>query len=339
MAQGPRPIIGLALGSGSARGLAHMGILDELDKLGVQPDIICGSSVGSLVGAASVLGKTSELIDWVKELSTGDILHYMDIRLAAGGGFAHGQKLMSHLSESFGNPSIEELKPRFAAVATDLGSGREIWLQEGPIWDAVRASIALPGMLTPVAHEQHWLVDGGLVNPVPVSVCRALGAEVILAVNLNGSLLGRRIPAVELQSPNQNSDDANSRHGSAEQAEADFLARVSSSIKERAQPLLEQWLNRDDSGSNNIPGIFDVIAGSINIMQDRITRSRLAGEPADIVFSPRLAGVGLLEFERADECITEGRACVQRHRKEIQDVTGILAQPLEPASNTEPESQ
>ena len=306
--------IGLALGSGSARGMAHVGIIEELETIGIRPDIICGSSVGSIVGATFILGKLPEFTSWVSGLSRADIFRYMDVRLAAGGGFAHGRRLMEHLSTTLGNPRIEHVRPAFAAIATDLSSGREIWLSEGPIWEAVRASIALPGMLSPVTRDGRWLVDGGVVNPVPVSVCRALGAEIIIAVNLNGDLIGRHSqPRKDTPAP---ANHTATTEGPQHKVEVDFLERMSSNFKLRAQPLLEQWLSRD----RQVPGIFDVMAASINIMQDRITRSRLAGEPADVMLNPRLSSIGLLDLDRAAEAIEEGRSCVQRNREHLEQI-------------------
>ncbi len=315
MARQLGPRLGIALGSGSARGLAHIGVLRQLGRLGIQPDIVCGSSAGSLIGAVSVLGRADELSAWIQQLSRTDILRFMDIKLAASGGFARGDNLIEHLKRNFGNPLIEQLPIDFAAVATDLATGREIWLQSGPVWDAVRASMAFPGLFTPVALRQHWLVDGGLVNPVPVSICRAMGADIIIAVNLNGNIVGRaaHTRAAPVAEPPPASG------GPQDQEDPDFLDRLSNNIKEKAQPLLEHWRNRE---RDDVPAIFDVLAGSVNIMQDRITRSRLAGEPADVVLSPRLRDVGLMEFSRAAECIEEGEACVRRHQSELLDVIG-----------------
>ena len=308
-----KPKIGLALGSGSARGMAHVGIIRELEAVGIRPDIICGSSAGSLIGAACILGKMQELCTWVQALSKSDMVRYMDIRLATGGGFAHGYRLMEHLSANLGNPRIEHIRPRFVAVATDLHSGREIWLQEGPIWSAVRASIALPGMFTPVAKDNLWLVDGGLVNPVPVSVCRAMGADIIIAVNLNGDRVGRRTRGKQPGRSALEPTDA-AAQATPQIAEAAFLERLSYTIKGRAQPLFDQWLNRDRS----LPGIFDVMASSINIMQDRITRARLAGEPADVILAPRLGNLGLLDLDQADDAIQEGHRCVRRNIDQLE---------------------
>ncbi len=315
MAQQFKPKLGIALGSGSARGLAHIGVLRQLGRLGIRPDIICGSSAGSLIGAVSVLGRADELSDWIQRLSKTDILRFMDIKLAASGGFAKGDNLIDYLKRSFGNPLIEELSTGFAAVATDLSTGREIWLQSGPIWDAVRASMAFPGLFTPVALRHHWLVDGGLVNPVPVSICRAMGADITIAVNLNGNIVGRTTQINEAPGKKPRPGPPEMRAPE----DPDFLNRLSSNIMGRAQPLLEHWRNRE---KDDVPAIFDVLAGSVNIMQDRITRSRLAGEPADVVLSPRLRDVGLMEFSRTAECIEEGEACVRQRQNEILDVIG-----------------
>ena len=186
---GPR--IGLALGSGSARGWSHIGIIESLADAGIEADIVCGTSMGSLVGAAYVAGRLTELRQWAETATWREIVRLMDVRLS-GGGLINGKQVVSFLRELGVEKPIESYTKRYAAVATDLVSGREIWLESGPIHEAVRASIALPGILSPAKVGGKWLVDGGLSNPVPVSVCRALGAEVIIAVNLNGDLLGRR---------------------------------------------------------------------------------------------------------------------------------------------------
>lgn len=315
-----KPRLGIALGSGSARGMAHIGILQALAELDIRPDIICGSSAGSMVGAASAMGKLTELEEWVTHLSTSDILRYMNISLAASGGFANANNLIDHLRNAFGNPLIEDLQLPYAAVATDLASGREIWLQQGPIWDAVRASMALPGLFTPVMLQHHWLVDGGLVNPVPVSVCRAMGADIIIAVNLNDNLVRQRNhTGQKIRQPKQPEPEPEPNEDAQDSSDPDLLERWSSNIKEKAQPILEHLRSRE---KESVPAVMDVIASSINIMQDRITRSRLAGEPADIVLTPSLGHIGLMELSRADECIAEGKACIERSKSDILKVMG-----------------
>ena len=183
-----RPRIGLALGSGSARGWAHIGVIDSLIEAGIEPDVVCGTSIGALVGAAYIAGQLGPLRQWAETATWRKILRLTDVRLS-GGGLINGRQVVSYLQQIGIDQPIESYARKYAAVATDLATGREIWLQSGPIHEAVRASIALPGILSPARIDGRWLVDGGLSNPIPVSVCRALGADVIIAVNLNGDLL------------------------------------------------------------------------------------------------------------------------------------------------------
>ncbi len=185
------PRIGLALGSGSARGWSHIGLIEALAEAGIEADIVCGTSIGSLVGAAYVAGRLTQLRKWAEKATWREIVGLMDVRLS-GGGLIEGKQVVAFLCGLGIEGPIEGFTKKYAAVTTDLVSGREVWLELGPIHQTVRASIALPGIFSPARLQDKWLVDGGLSNPVPVSVCRALGAEVIIAVNLNGDLLGRR---------------------------------------------------------------------------------------------------------------------------------------------------
>jgi NTE family protein len=295
-----RPRIGLALGSGSARGWAHIGVIDSLVEAGIEPDIVCGTSIGSLIGAAYVAGRMAELRQWAESATWRKFARLTDVRLS-GGGLINGNQVVAFLrGMGIGGP-IESYATQYAAVATDLATGREIWLQSGPIHEAVRASIALPGIFSPARMDGKWLLDGGLSNPIPVSVCRALGADVIIAVNLNGDLLGRRFTEPEPPA-------------------ATVPSRVSVEVVRRMLDQLPAALKRKsaktaDAASqegSSAPGYFDVLATSINIMQDHITRTRLAGEPPHVMLVPRLRSIGLLEFNRAHEAIAEGRACVEQ---------------------------
>ena len=294
------PVIGLALGSGAARGWAHIGILNELHERGIEPAIVCGTSIGAFVGAAYVAGHLDLLQQWVCGLTRRDILRYMDVQLFAGG-FVTGASQKKIIRDHLGDALIETLKKPFATVATKLNTGMETWFQKGSILDAVHASIALPGLFSPVCIEDEWFVDGGLVNPVPVSVCRALGAEVVIAVNLNSDIVGKhardkRITTVEEQANNENLNIM----GFIEQMKKNLFSDE------------ESFVNRLWTKQQEKPGVFDVLVGSINIMQDRITRSRLAGDPPDLMLSPKLSYLGVLEFDKGEEAIEEGRACVQR---------------------------
>jgi NTE family protein len=290
--------IGLALGSGAARGWAHIGVIEALADAGIEADIVCGTSIGALVGAAYVAGRLPELRQWAEAATWREVIGLMDVRLTSGG--LMSGKLMVEVLRGLGvDEPIESYDKRYAAVATDLAGGREVWLESGPILEAVRASIALPGILSPVQSGGKWLVDGGLTNPVPVSVCRALGADVIIAVNLNGDLLGRRFtgdPGAKTNSPSRSSSELVDR----------VLKQLPVAWRAQATQIVPRLLPQGASK----PGYFDVLANCINIMQDQITRARLAGDPPHVMLAPRLRDLGLMEFNRAGEAIAEGRSCV-----------------------------
>lgn len=299
-----RPRIGLALGSGSARGWAHIGVIDALIEAGITPDVVCGSSMGALVGAAHVAGRLGPLKAWAEGATWRRIAGLTDLRFT-GGGLVSGRQIVGFLRDLDISAPIESYAIQYAAVATELATGREVWLQSGPIHEAVRASIALPGIFSPMLANGKWLLDGGLSNPVPVSVCRALGADVIIAVNLNGELLGRRFTEPE---------PPETPRPSLVSSEA--LRRV---LGQFPLPGRRPAANGEPPSAGvgsppgaAPPGYFDVLASAINIMQDHITRTRLAGEPPHVMLVPRLRTIGLMEFNRAAEAIAEGRACVEQ---------------------------
>lgn len=307
----PRRRIGIALGGGAARGWAHIGVLKELADMGIRPDIMAGTSIGALVGAASLVDQLDALEDWVCRLARLDILRLMDARLS-GGGFMRGDRLMQALSKYVEDCNIEDLPIPFAVVATDLDTGHEVWLREGSLQDAVRASIALPGLFSPVRLNDRWLLDGGLVNPVPVSVCRAMGADIIIAVNLTRNTLVRTIASTP------SDDDAGPAEDEEDEDDSFFqrlVGRMHAGIRFRLDRLMS---TSPEEAKLTGPGLFDVLAGSINIVQDRITRSRMAGDPPDIQISPRLANIRLMEFDRAGDAIDQGRQAVKRAREEIE---------------------
>jgi NTE family protein len=295
-----KPQIGLALGSGSSRGWSHIGIIDALEKLDIRPDIVCGTSIGALVGASYVAGNMSKLESWVRSLSRMEIAKFLEIG-SGFNGFVNTKRLRGFLNKHVveDDVTMADLEMRYAAVSTDLENGREVWFTDGPLIEAVWASISLPGLFPAIRHHNKWLVDGGLVNPVPVSVCRALGADCVIAVNLNGNIAGKHFDHEKRQPEQKNS----------------VTDLVTDLVREYAGSMFPSNETEDD-----VPGLFDAIAGSVNIAQDRITRSRMAGDPPDILLTPRLANIGLLEFHRASEAIEEGRKCVARMRSEIEHV-------------------
>ena len=296
-----KPKVGIALGSGAARGWSHIGVLQALADEGIEPDIVCGSSMGALVGAAYVAGELKTLEKLACSMGWRDIVGFLDINLT-NGGLIEGKRIMSFMQTLKEDATIESFEKPFMAIATDLVTGREIWLQQGSIIDAVRASIALPGLFSPVKFSDKWLLDGGLVNPVPVSACRALGADIIIAVNLNGDLVGRHTQHLL---PKKTPDTANS---SGLESLENLLKEVPSKISEGLKKIAPDLM----MSKQKTPGYFDVSASAINIMQDQITRSRLSGEPPHIMITPQLGNLGILEFNRGEEAITEGRNSVKR---------------------------
>lgn len=282
-----RPRVGLALGSGAARGWAHVGVIRALRQAGIQPDLVCGTSIGALVGAAYASGELERFEQWLLGLGIADVLSFLDVRLS--GGMIKGERLMEFFRRNFLDRPVESLDMPFAAVATALHTGAEVWLREGSTIEAVRASIALPGLFTPAVHEGRLLVDGGLVNPVPVSLARAMGADLVIAVDLSSDILGRHLR-----------EQPESESGAAEIGEWRRKLRENLGI-----PLPEP------PDEPRLPSMLDVLASSINIMQVRISRSRMAGEPPDAIVAPRLAHLGLLDFHRAEEAIEAGERAVE----------------------------
>jgi len=306
--------IGVALGSGSARGWAHIGVLQALADIGVRPGIVAGSSIGALVGAAYASMQLDEMENWVSSLSWKDILGFMDFSLLEGGVLG-GEKIINFLSQCLGDIDIESLPFSFSAVATDLNSGREVWLRKGDLLESVHASIALPGLFAPVRVGEQWLVDGGLVDPVPVSLCRAMGAEIVIAVNLNGGI------AVRHSSHNNSSSEKKPSEITKDMTPWLRISnQISTSLTEQKDFVLKKLLGE----SRDTPGVFDVMSSAINIMQDRITRSRMAGDPPDVLLTPRLAGIGLLEYDQAAVTIAEGRASVERMRPLLEHILSEL---------------
>lgn len=287
--------IGIALGSGSARGFAHVGILQALLELGIEPDIVAGTSVGAIVGSFYAAGKLKDYADWSSSLTRKTAMKLMDFNWIPKGGVVEGEKLLDVFKQHIGDQEIEDLPKKFAAIATDLVSGQEIWLQEGSLLSAIRASMALPGLLSPHHYQNRWMVDGGLVNPVPVSACRAMGADTVIAVDLNRHLLGRRFADRE--------DDVTESKKSEEDLSPFEKIKRSLFGEKSNDPEAEEKLMK--------PGLVDVTLSAINIMQDRITRSRMAGDPPDLILAPRLSHIGLLDFDNVAEAIEEGRSAVK----------------------------
>lgn len=298
--------IGLALGSGSARGWAHIGVIRALTEMGIKPDIIAGCSVGAIVGAAYAMDQFDVLEQWVRKLKVSQIIRMIDIDLFRGG-LIKGDRLLNLMPIDI-NVDIDSLAMPFATVATDINNGHEIWLQKGSLYQAIRASIALPAFFNPVFYNDHWLVDGGLVNPVPVSLCRAMGAERIIAVNLNKDIPGRHL----LRRTKRQSATTRLFNLFYQKSKAMLPSLELFSNNEVGKGELNTSLKNNNAESTTPLGYFDVIASSINIMQYRITNSRLAGDAPDVIIEPLLARMDIIDFDKADEAIKEGYESVKR---------------------------
>jgi NTE family protein len=292
--------IGLVLGAGGARGWAHIGALQELETLGIRPDVIVGSSIGSLVGGCYAAGKLDMLEAFARSLTRRRMFGFIDFSFA-GGGLIGGERLRSRLESELGGLLIEDLPIRFAGVATEIGGGHEIWLRRGLLADAIRASYALPGVFEPVRIEGRWLFDGAIVNPVPVSVARALGAERVIALNISSEIVGR---------------------GTAIQDPFGKLEPPSVVVEPTTRSgLIARWLRSGPRSSADPeaapPGLMSVMVNAFDILQDRIMRSRLAGDPPDALVQLKVGRIGMFEFHRADELIALGRETVRRAAAEI----------------------
>lgn len=310
-----RPVIGLALGGGAARGLAHIGIIRTLVAHGIVPNVVVGTSIGAVVGGAYATGHLDTLEDWARRLQPRNILGYLDIRLN-GSGLIGGDKLAAQLEAAIGPTLIEDLPMKFATVATEVRTGHEIWLTHGRMVEAMRASYALPGIFSPVLVGDRWLVDGALVNPVPVSAARAFGAEIVIAANLSSDIFAHSTtiyshgPSAELTvavAPETMIEPAAPKRG---------LGRLFSA---------ERTMKREFFGTAGRPGISSVMVDAFNIMQDRITRARLAGDPPDLLISPRVGEIGWFDFHRADDLIAHGTRAAERAIDSIQEAIHILA--------------
>ena len=289
--------IGIALGSGSARGWSHIGVIRSLLEAGIPIDIACGASIGALVAGSFAAGFLDPLDRWARRLSWSNIIGFMDVMIPRSG-LIEGEKISGYLREVLSDPMIENLPVPFAAVATDLKTGKEVWLREGSLIDAVRASMSLPGIFTPCGRNGQWLVDGGLVNPVPVSLCRAMGADIVVAVNLNSDIMGK--PRLRRMA----NPPSNGRNGVSPRAQGRWAAFLNQTAQRGNLTLFRQLFQEQPERG---PSIFDVMTTSVKIMQDRITLERLAADPPDILVKPRLAHIGLMEFNRAEESIEEGK--------------------------------
>jgi len=304
------PRLGLVLGAGAARGWAHIGVLQALEELGVKPEIVCGCSSGALVGASYATGHLATLAELVGSLTWRGTLSYMDFTWT-GGGLIEGRRIVRFFESNVEDIAIESARPIFGSVATDLHSGRETWFTRGSIIDAVRASIALPGLLTPLRMRDRWLVDGSLVNPLPVSLCRALGADLIIGVSMNGDLISRpqRGLRAEVSAPLPASERSS------------WLRVLTTKFNAQGR---QRSLDKGKLGMANERLTYaDVIGQSLLVTQDFISRVRLAADPVDVLIAPDVAHIGMMEFHRGREAIAAGHRATLAMKEKIMQAASM----------------
>ena len=295
-----RPRLGLALGAGAARGMAHLGVLRELEKAGLAPDVVAGTSIGALVGGMYAAGKLDRLTEVALRLDWKQIARYFVEISFPRSGLIEGNKLTALLAEIVGEVELTELALPFRAVTTNLMTGEEVVISDGDLVEAIRASIAVPGIFTPARRGDDLLVDGGLVNPVPVSVCRTMGAERIIAVDLNyGRVKDTRArnstvkekSALASQRPNFDAGQI-----------FEWLERNTKQFDIELPNPLKSWMER-----HALPNVFDVLGNTLGIIESQIAATRLQVDKPDLLIQPNVGDIRFMDFVHAGEMIEEGR--------------------------------
>lgn len=309
--QNGQPDLAIALGGGMARGFAHIGALRALNRHGIYPSLIAGTSIGAVVGGCYLAGKLDEFEDWAMSLNRFKILSYLDFRVRSAG-LVGGKRLKETLDQHFLGMNFEDLPHPLICIATDLATGHEVWLRKGNIIEAMSASFALPGVFPPVHYDERQLVDGALVNPCPISPCQALGARMTIAIDLNTDLIGKA-----------------AKPGTNYQTVAGFDVFNKDDVPEENQKqfLTSSVTRRLFRREENNPSLFGVMVSALGILQDRLTRSRLAGEPPDIHIKPSIGHIGLLEFEKASELIALGDEATEKVIPDIKAAMCVLLRP------------
>ncbi|TNE39193.1 MAG: hypothetical protein EP347_05015 [Alphaproteobacteria bacterium] len=298
---------GLALGGGAALGWAHIGILRVLAENGIEVDLVAGTSMGSIVGGSFAAGKLDTLEEHARAITWSKMLSLADMKLGRSGLFA-GDKVVRMLVDNLGGVNIENLELPFAAVAVDLVKGEQVVFKSGLLTDAIRASISLPGIFAPVHRGDQWLVDGGLVNTVPVSVCRDMGAEVVVGVNVVADYLSRAESVGLLDT--DNSDGSLSE---AEKKEVERTKGVIAKLQEWKQVVSERR-QREPKG----PGLLGIGVSAGSLVMRELAKGQLERNPPDVLIEPKVGQIMSFEFHRASELIEIGRECAKSRMDDIR---------------------
>ena len=300
--------IGLVLGGGGARGWAHLGVLQAIDELDIKIDAVVGSSIGALVGGLFVAGELEPLREMALELDWKQVLYYFFDMTLPRSGLVDGKRIVDRIRKQVGEVDIPDLPIPFAAVATDIMTGDEVVLREGDLLNAIRASIAVPGIFTPNRIEDRVLVDGGLTNPLPVSVARTMGVTKIIAVDLNARLDDRHLMEVHTTSDEESETEqkTNGWQGSIKK----HIDRAVTQMDRMRENVIQSWVKKD-----SLPNIFDVIGNTVVIMQAQVTEARLKTEAPDILIRPEVGTTAFMEFHKVQETMEKGYEAAMRSLK------------------------
>jgi len=292
--------MGLALGGGGARGGAHIGVIRALEEAGIQIDYIAGTSIGALIGGVYAAGGLDYVEEVAHKITWQKTIKYMDVRIPKYG-LLNGSKIHELLHDKFlPKKTFRGLNIPFCAIATDLIESKEIQIKSGKLADAIRASISLPGIFHPFQKDGRFLVDGGLLNPMPVNVVRKMGADIVIAVDLNHDYSRGRTPK---------------QKNKTIEKPKNFLEEIVQNYEEATNSIktkIEKWQQAQG------PVIVDTIGNSINIMQDQITQKNLIEYPTDILIRPKLGPVTIFDFHRSPEIIKQGYEATKKVMPEIK---------------------
>ncbi len=308
-----RKTVGLVLGCGSSRGWAHIGAIEALEEANIPIDLIVGCSVGSYIGAIYASGSITSLKAFVLKMDGKKVFSYFDVVIPRSGLLDGTKKLRELFSLHTHVQNFSELKLPVFMVATDLETGQKVVLRSGNLLDALRASMSMPGLFAPARVKDRWLVDGGLVDPVPVSVARAMGADIVIAVDLSSGTISRK-KRKERKCQRAKAPVKKEEHKNEliiklseyyENAELSFKSKINELLKKDA----------------SMPDIIETVTTSINIMQDRITRINLAVNPPDVLIQPHLGELKMLDFDQVEHTIEEGYI---KAKEKIDDILEML---------------
>ncbi|HAC15068.1 MAG TPA: hypothetical protein DCE78_03875 [Bacteroidetes bacterium] len=328
--------IGLALGSGSARGLSHIGVLRAFEDAGIKPAFIAGTSIGSMMGAAYASGNLDKMEEFMRQITVRKMMTYCDFLLPRQA-LMEGEKIKNLIHELIPIADFNDLEIPFKAVACDIHSGKQVILDSGDVRNAVRASISLPGIFLPVYHENRWLVDGGLVNPVPVSLVRDAGVDIVIAVDLNRGVLDSngfkkdRVSKKQLKNERskklKEKSDSKKDHDQIEIVKSEdnfvenwFMETLGSRYHEMSRSFKEtinKWASDDKKEKPEGPSIFDALAFSVDIMSVQITKHNFEIHPADHVIAPDVGHLGLFDYDEAVPTIDDGYEKAEKLIKQL----------------------